>query len=83
MKRPVPVLSTASDEELIARLQLTRSNYEGPTGIVGVLHDAVAHADAFGPHHLAIVVEGEARRNEEKIPEQRAEGGEKKRWPPT
>jgi len=38
--RPVPVSATGSDEELIARLGLTRSNYEGPTGIVGVLHEA-------------------------------------------
>jgi predicted ATP-grasp superfamily ATP-dependent carboligase len=42
--RPVPVSSTASDQELIARLALTRSNYEGPTGIVGVLHDACNRA---------------------------------------
>ena len=42
--RPVPVSSTASDEELIGRLALTRSNYEGPTGIVGVLHDACTRA---------------------------------------
>ena len=38
--RPIPVSSTGSDEELIGQLGLTRSNYEGPTGIVGVLHDA-------------------------------------------
>src|SRR4029079_13218538 len=38
-RRAVPVSSTASDEELIAQLQLTRSNYEGPTGIVGVRHE--------------------------------------------
>ena len=36
----MPVSATGSDEELIAQLGLTRSNYEGPTGIVGVLHDA-------------------------------------------
>jgi predicted ATP-grasp superfamily ATP-dependent carboligase len=58
--RPVPVSSTASDEELIARLALTRSNYEGPTGIVGVLHDACARAGlrsaslwAATPHYIS------------------------------
>jgi predicted ATP-grasp superfamily ATP-dependent carboligase len=58
--RPVPVSSTASDDELIARLALTRSNYEGPTGIVGVLHDACARAGlrsaslwAATPHYIS------------------------------
>jgi predicted ATP-grasp superfamily ATP-dependent carboligase len=58
--RPVPVSSTASHEELIARLGLTRSNYEGPTGIVGVLHDACARAQlrsaslwAATPHYIS------------------------------
>ena len=39
--RPVRVIGTAEDDDLIARLQLRRSTYEGPTGIVGVLHDAL------------------------------------------
>ena len=58
--RPVPVSSTASDEELISRLALTRSNYEGPTGIVGVLHDACTRAGlrsaslwAATPHYIS------------------------------
>jgi predicted ATP-grasp superfamily ATP-dependent carboligase len=58
--RPVPISSTASDEELIARLGLTRSNYEGPTGIVGVLHDACARSQlrsaslwAATPHYIS------------------------------
>jgi proteasome assembly chaperone (PAC2) family protein len=38
--RPVPVVGSAADEETAARLGLERSQYEGPTGIVGVLHDA-------------------------------------------
>jgi predicted ATP-grasp superfamily ATP-dependent carboligase len=42
--RPVHVTGTAADEDLIARLKLERSHYEGPTGIVGVLHDALAQA---------------------------------------
>src|SRR5438067_687692 len=36
--RPVSVTGLASDPVLISRLGLTRSSYEGPTGIVGVLH---------------------------------------------
>ncbi len=42
--RPTPMAGTASDETVIERLALTRSTYEGPTGIVGVLHDACASA---------------------------------------
>lgn len=38
--RPSPVTGGASDPELIEQLGLQRSRYEGPTGIVGVLHDA-------------------------------------------
>lgn len=39
--RPVRVIGTAEDGDLIDRLDLHRSTYEGPTGIVGVLHDAL------------------------------------------
>ena len=42
--RPVHVTGTAGDDELVRRLGLQRSRYEGPTGIVGVLHDALARA---------------------------------------
>jgi proteasome assembly chaperone (PAC2) family protein len=38
--RPVSMIGTATDQGLIDRFQLARSRYEGPTGIVGVLHDA-------------------------------------------
>ena len=38
--RPAPVTGAASDPELVERLGLQASRYEGPTGIVGVLHDA-------------------------------------------
>jgi predicted ATP-grasp superfamily ATP-dependent carboligase len=38
--RPVPVVGSAADEATANRLGLARSQYEGPTGIVGVLHDA-------------------------------------------
>lgn len=39
--RPTRVIGTAEDGELISRLKLRRSTYEGPTGIVGALHDAL------------------------------------------
>ncbi|MGH2700371.1 MAG: PAC2 family protein [Actinomycetota bacterium] len=59
--RPVPITGTAVDPELIKRLSLQRSRYEGPTGIVGVLHEAFAKADidsaslwAAVPHYLAV-----------------------------
>ncbi len=39
--RPVPLIGTATDDALIERFELRRSQYEGPTGIVGVLHDAL------------------------------------------
>src|SRR5205085_3333039 len=38
--RPVHITGSATDPELIDRLHLQSSRYEGPTGIVGVLHDA-------------------------------------------
>lgn len=38
--RATPVYGTAYDQRLVERLSLTPSRYEGPTGIVGVLHDA-------------------------------------------
>jgi len=37
--RPAPVTGSASDKELVERLGLSASRYEGPTGIVGVIHD--------------------------------------------
>ena len=42
--RAVSILGTATDDDLIQRYDLQRSRYEGPTGIVGVLHDAVGTA---------------------------------------
>jgi proteasome assembly chaperone (PAC2) family protein len=59
--RPVQVTGTAIDQALVERLGLQRSRYEGPTGIVGVLHDACtkAHIDSASlwaavPHYLAV-----------------------------
>ncbi|MGI9616197.1 MAG: PAC2 family protein, partial [Acidimicrobiales bacterium] len=39
--RPATVYSSGYDAELNERLDLEPSTYEGPTGIVGVLHDAL------------------------------------------
>jgi predicted ATP-grasp superfamily ATP-dependent carboligase len=38
--RPVPVTASTSDSSAARRLGVEQSRYEGPTGIVGVLHDA-------------------------------------------
>ena len=38
--RRTQIIGTATDAGLIDRFDLERSRYEGPTGIVGVLHDA-------------------------------------------
>jgi predicted ATP-grasp superfamily ATP-dependent carboligase len=58
--RSVPVTGLASDESLVARLGLQNSSYEGPTGIVGVLHGACQDAGmpsaslwASVPHYVA------------------------------
>ena len=59
--RPAPVTGGATDAELIERLGLQRSRYEGPTGIVGVLHDACSRAGlpsaslwAAVPHYVSL-----------------------------
>jgi predicted ATP-grasp superfamily ATP-dependent carboligase len=56
----VKVTGSAYTPELIERLGLQRSRYEGPTGIVGVLHDALGKAGlasaslwASVPHYVA------------------------------
>ena len=58
--RPVRVTGTAADAELVQRLGLKRSRYEGPTGIVGVMHDTFSRAQvpsaslwAAVPHYVA------------------------------
>jgi proteasome assembly chaperone (PAC2) family protein len=58
--RPISVTGLASDAALIARLGLSSSSYEGPTGIVGVLHAACQEAGlpsaslwAAVPHYIA------------------------------
>ena len=59
---PVPITGLASDPDLVERLDLSRSTYEGPTGVVGVLHDACAKRGlpsaslwAAVPHYVAAV----------------------------
>ena len=42
--RPVHVIGTASDTDVIDRFDLQPSRYEGPTGIVGVLSDTLGRA---------------------------------------
>ncbi len=46
--RPAPITGFATEEELRGRMEgltVTRARYEGPTGIVGVLHDAWRRAE--------------------------------------
>ena len=59
--RPSPVTGSASDPELVERLGLQASRYEGPTGIVGALHDACkqrglpsASLWAAVPHYVSL-----------------------------
>jgi proteasome assembly chaperone (PAC2) family protein len=58
--RPVSITGIAHDESLVSRLGFERTSYEGPTGIVGVLHHACAAAGvpsaslwASVPHYVA------------------------------
>jgi predicted ATP-grasp superfamily ATP-dependent carboligase len=58
--RPVGITGLASDAALVERLGFQRTSYEGPTGIVGVLHLACAKAGlpsaslwASVPHYVA------------------------------
>ncbi len=59
--RPAPVTGSASDQKLVEKLGLSASRYEGPTGIVGVLHDACKRAEipsvsfwAAVPHYVSL-----------------------------
>lgn len=59
----VPITGTSTDEDVMERLRemdVQRSRYEGPTGIIGVLHDVCQKASipsaslwAAAPHYLA------------------------------
>ena len=59
--RPAPVTGSASSPELIEELGLEASRYEGPTGVVGVLHDVCRSAGlasaslwAAVPHYVSL-----------------------------
>jgi proteasome assembly chaperone (PAC2) family protein len=59
---PVPITGLASSQGLVEELELERSNYEGPTGITGVVHDLCRQAGiesaslwAAVPHYVAAV----------------------------
>src|SRR6185312_15385969 len=59
---PVPITGIASSSRLVEELELERSSYEGPTGIVGIVHDVCAQTGidsaslwAAVPHYVAAV----------------------------
>jgi proteasome assembly chaperone (PAC2) family protein len=59
--RPAPVTGAATDPALVEELGLEPSRYEGPTGIVGVVHDACRDAGipsvslwAAVPHYVSL-----------------------------
>lgn len=59
--RPAPVTAAATDPALVAELGLDASRYEGPTGIVGIVHDLCKSADipsvslwAAVPHYVSL-----------------------------
>ena len=66
--RAAPVTGTAGDPDLVARLGLQHSRYEGPTGIVGILQDACTRAGmpaaslwAAVPHYVSLAPSPRAR----------------------
>ena len=67
--RPAPVTGAATDPKLVEELGLKQSRYEGPTGIVGVLHDACARQStpsvslwAAVPHYVSLAPSPRAAR---------------------
>jgi proteasome assembly chaperone (PAC2) family protein len=67
--RPAPVTGAASDLSLVEELGLQASRYEGPTGIVGVLHDACRRAGipsvslwSAVPHYVSLAPSPRAAR---------------------
>jgi proteasome assembly chaperone (PAC2) family protein len=59
--RPAPVTGSATDPKLVEEMGLQYSRYEGPTGIVGVLHDSARRAGipsvslwAAVPHYVSL-----------------------------
>jgi len=65
--RPAPVTGSATDPKLVEELGLASSRYEGPTGIVGVVHDACRAAGlpsaslwAAVPHYASLAASPKA-----------------------
>jgi len=65
--RPAPVTGSASDPKLVEELRLASSRYEGPTGIVGIVHDACRRAElpsaslwAAVPHYASLAASPKA-----------------------
>jgi proteasome assembly chaperone (PAC2) family protein len=65
--RPAPVTGSATDPKLVRELGLASSRYEGPTGIVGILHDAcrqrgIASASLWAavPHYVSLAASPKA-----------------------
>jgi proteasome assembly chaperone (PAC2) family protein len=59
--RPAPVTGAATDPALVEELGVEPSRYEGPTGIVGIVHDACRAVDlpsvslwAAVPHYVSL-----------------------------
>ena len=59
--RPSPVTGSATDKKLVDELGLSTSRYEGPTGVVGIVHDACNRAGipsvslwAAVPHYVQL-----------------------------
>jgi PAC2 family len=59
--RPIPVSGSSADPALAARFGLGRSMYQGPTGILGVIHDSLRRKGcglislaASVPHYLNV-----------------------------
>ncbi len=65
--RPAPVTGSATDPQLVEELGLAASRYEGPTGIVGILHDSCRGAGmpsaslwAAVPHYVSLAASPKA-----------------------
>ncbi|HLX19333.1 MAG TPA: PAC2 family protein [Gaiellaceae bacterium] len=59
--RPAPVTAAATDPALVSELGLEMSRYEGPTGIVGIVHDRCRESEiasvslwAAVPHYVSL-----------------------------
>jgi hypothetical protein len=59
--RPIPVTGSSADPQLASKFGLGRSQYQGPTGIIGVIHDEMRRRGlplislaAAVPHYLNV-----------------------------